>query len=186
MRRKGRGRVVIKTDDATANSLDSSAGATDNEKEDSKQKETEHTLRAAFLSQPKPVPDGLVVVPTWAVAAKAPWTSAREYLIGGNSPLVLLPNRVWVLVESINGELLVEVGVYAGEGGLGEAVFDNETDGDAVAAPAQKKDPRRAVARRYERGGRFASAFFVEERAMSSEELEFELAPGEGDTPLTF
>ena len=59
-------------------------------------------------------------MPTWAVKAKAPFSGAHEYLVGGNSPLALLPGRAWALVESMNDELLVEVGVYAGEGGLGE------------------------------------------------------------------
>ena len=66
---------------------------------------------------PLPPPSGLVVVPTWAVRAKAPFSSAHEYVVGGRSPLTLLPMRAWCLVESINGELLVEVGAYCGEGG---------------------------------------------------------------------
>ena len=64
----------------------------------------------------RPPPTGLVVVPSWAVEAKGPFSSAYEYLVGGNSPLVLLPMRGWCLVESVNDELLVEVGVYAGAG----------------------------------------------------------------------
>ena len=56
------------------------------------------------------------MVPSWAVDAKGPFSSAYEYLVGGNSPLVLLPMRGWCLVESVNDELLVEVGVYAGAG----------------------------------------------------------------------
>ena len=56
------------------------------------------------------------MVPSWAVEAKGPFSSAYEYLVGGNSPLVLLPMRGWCLVESVNDELLVEVGVYAGAG----------------------------------------------------------------------
>ena len=56
------------------------------------------------------------MVPSWAVETKGPFSSAYEYLVGGNAPLVLLPMRGWCLVESVNDELLVEVGVYAGAG----------------------------------------------------------------------
>ena len=42
------------------------------------------------------------------------------------------------------------------------------------------------MARRYERGGRVASAFFVEEREMTKAELDDELEEGEGGKPLTF
>jgi hypothetical protein len=84
-------------------------------------------------------------------------SAAHEYLVGGNSPLALLPLRGWALVESINDEVLIEVGVYVGEGGLGEEGWD-------MSAPeGGESEPRRVIARRYERGGRFASAFFVEE-----------------------
>ena len=131
--------------------------------------------------RPRPPPEGLIVVPTWAVKAKAPFSGAHEYLVGGNSPLALLPGRAWALVESMNDELLVEVGVYAGEGGLGE------DDGwDPRATEGGESEPRRVMARRYERGGRFASAFFVEESRMTAAELEFERDEGEGGKPLTF
>ena len=129
----------------------------------------------------RPPPEGLVVVPTWAVAVKAPFTSAHEYVLGPNSPLTLLPMRAWVLVEAIGDELLVECGIYAGRGGLGE-------DGGWVPAATEGGDsePRRAAARRYERNGRFASAFFVEESRMTAEELENEKEDGEGGKPLYF
>ena len=130
--------------------------------------------------KPRPPPEGLVVVPSWAVQAKAPFSSAHEYLVGGNSPLALLPLRAWALVESINDELLVEVGVYAGEGGLGESGFD------AGAKEGGTSEPRRVIARRYERGGRFASAFFVEESRMTEAELEVEKEDGEGGKPMYF
>ena len=109
----------------------------------------------------RPPPEGLIVVPTWAVRAKGPFSSAYEYLVGGKSPLVLLPMRGWCLVESVGkDELLVEVGVYAGPGGLEEDWHD------MAATEGGESEPRRVAARRYERGGRFASAFFVEESRM--------------------
>ena len=84
-------------------------------------------------------------------------------------------------VEAIGDELLVECGIYAGRGGLGE-------DGGWVPAATEGGDsePRRAAARRYERNGRFASAFFVEESRMTAEELENEKEDGEGGKPLYF
>ena len=145
---------------------------------------------ALLRSLPKPAPDGLVVVPTWAARAKAQLTSAHEYLVGGQSPLVLLPRRTWVLVESVGDELLVEAGAYAGEKGLGFSDFLSDDDdvggGGGGREASLKNTPRRAVARRYERGGRFASAFFVEEREMTKAELDDELEEGEGGKPLTF
>ena len=74
----------------------------------------------------------------------------------------------------MNDELLVEVGVYAGEGGLGE-------DGgwDPRATEGGASEPRRVMARRYDRGGRFASAFFVEESRMTSAESRLERDEGE-------
>jgi len=74
----------------------------------------------------------------------------------------------------------VEVGLYAGAGGLGEE------DWDMVAKEGGNSEPRRVIARRYERGGRFASAFFVEESRMTAEELEVEKGEGEGANPLYF
>ena len=129
----------------------------------------------------RPPPQGLIVVPTWAVSAKGPFSSAYEYLVGGKSPLVLLPMRMWCLVESVGrDELLVEVGVYAGPGGLDEDWHDLAlTEGGG-------SEPRRVAARRYERGGRFASAFFVEESRMTKAELEQEKGEGEGGNPLYF
>jgi hypothetical protein len=138
-----------------------------------------------LLALPKPEPRDLVVVPTWAVRAKAPFTSAHEYVVGGASPLVLLPRKTWVLVESVGDEVLVEAGAFAGEHGLGFSdFFDREEEEEDEDAPRRR--PRRAVARRYERGGRFASAFFVEEREMTKAELDDELEEGEGGKPLTF
>ena len=129
----------------------------------------------------RPPPEGLIVVPTWAVRAKGPFSSAYEYLVGGKSPLVLLPMRGWCLVESVGkDELLVEVGVYAGPGGLEEDWHD------MAATEGGESEPRRVAARRYERGGRFASAFFVEESRMTAEELEQEKGEGEGGNPLYF
>lgn len=129
----------------------------------------------------RPPPEGLIVVPTWAVRAKGPFSSAYEYLVGGKSPLVLLPMRGWCLVESVGkDELLVEVGVYAGPGGLDEDWHDT------TATEGGGSEPRRVAARRYERGGRFASAFFVEESRMTKEELEQEKGEGEGGNPLYF
>jgi hypothetical protein len=168
---------------------------TETESPEAKRRREEDERRAredALLrSLPKPAPDGLVVVPTWAVKAKAPFTSAHEYLVGGQSPLVLLPRRTWVLVESVGDELLVEAGAYAGEKGLGFSDFlaDDDDDGGGGGGGREaslKNTPRRAVARRYERGGRFASAFFVEEREMTKAELDDELEEGEGGKPLTF
>jgi hypothetical protein len=104
-----------------------------------------------------------------------------------------LPRRTWVLVESVGDELLVEAGAYAGEKGLGFSDFlsdDDDDDGGGGVGSGDgaslKNTPRRAVARRYERGGRFASAFFVEEREMTKAELDDELEEGEGGKPLTF
>ena len=177
-KKKGRGRVVIKTDTGVTKT-----GTVSQSEQDEKDLEEKEELeKKRLLSLPKPDPEGLVVVPTWAVAAKAPFTSAHEYVVGGNSPLALLPGRLWVLVESVNDELLIECGVYCGDGGLGESGYELAENGDVEV----NTDHRRAVARRYERGGRFASAFFVEERVMSKAELEDELEPGEGDKPLTF
>ena len=129
----------------------------------------------------RPPPQGLIVVPTWAVSAKGPFSSAYEYLVGGKSPLVLLPMRMWCLVESVGrDELLVEVGVYAGPGGLDEDWHD------VALTEGGGSEPRRVAARRYERGGRFASAFFVEESRMTKAELEQEKGEGEGGNPLYF
>ena len=150
---------------------------------------------------PKPPPEGLVVVPSWAVQAKAPFSSAHEYLVGGNSPLALLPLRAWCLVESIGDEVLIEVGVYAGVGGLNETDPEKKKingggDGDGGggddslfdmnATEGGTSEPRRVIARRYERGGRFASAFFVEESRMTEAELEVEKEDGEGGKPMYF
>ena len=163
---------------------DANAATRATPEEEREKKENERATRelAELRALPKPAPRGLVVVPTWAVRARAPFTSAHEYLVGGNSPLVLLPRNTWVLVESVGDELLVEAGAYAGVGGLG---FSDFLD-DAEDAEGAARAPRRAAARRYERGGRFASAFFVEEREMSKAELEDELEEGEGGKPLTF
>ena len=65
-------------------------------------------------------------------------------------------------------------------GGLDEVGFDS------AAKEGGGSEPRRVAARRYERGGRFASAFFVEESRMTREELEQEKGEGEGGNPLYF
>ena len=65
-------------------------------------------------------------------------------------------------------------------GGLDEVGFDSAAKEGGGSAP------RRVAARRYERGGRFASAFFVEETEMTKAELDDELEEGEGGKPLTF
>jgi len=65
-------------------------------------------------------------------------------------------------------------------GGLDEVGFDS------AAKEGGGSEPRRVAARRYERGGRFASAFFVEEARMTREELEQEKGEGEGGNPLYF
>ena len=58
---------------------------------------------------------------------------------------------------------------------------------DANATEGGETEPRRIAARRYERGGRFASAFFfVEESRMMKEELELEAEEGEKGKPLMF
>ena len=176
--RVGRGRVRRSGSDESEPSTPTQSS------EDSKDEPTREDVEPAsspMTRRPRPPPEGLIVVPTWAVKAKAPFSGAHEYLVGGNSPLALLPGRAWALVESMNDELLVEVGVYAGEGGLGE-------DGgwDPRATEGGASEPRRVMARRYERGGRFASAFFVEESRMTSAELEVERDEGEGGNSLTF
>ena len=78
------------------------------------------------------------------------------------------------------GVFYLQVGVYAGAGGLDEPGFD------PAAKEGGGSEPRRVAARRYERGGRFASAFFVEESRMTREELEQEKGEGEGGNPLYF
>ena len=110
-------------------------------------------------------------------------------MVGGASPLVLLPRKTWVLVESVGDEVLVEAGAFAGEHGLGFSDFfdaEEEQMTSPASTDAPRRRPRRAVARRYERGGRFASAFFVEETEMTKAELDDELEEGEGGKPLTF
>ena len=189
-RGKARGVVVVKrdgekgtrelTNDVTQNLPDTTP------EEEARMKEAAERARedAALLALPKPEPRDLVVVPTWAVRAKAPFTSAHEYVVGGASPLVLLPRKTWVLVESVGDEVLVEAGAFAGEHGLGFSDFFDREEEEEEDAPRRR--PRRAVARRYERGGRFASAFFVEETEMTKAELDDELEEGEGGKPLTF
>ena len=188
-RGKARGVVVVKrdgekgtrelTNDVTQNLPETTP------EEEARMKEAAERARedAALLALPKPEPRDLVVVPTWAVRAKAPFTSAHEYVVGGASPLVLLPRKTWVLVESVGDEVLVEAGAFAGEHGLG---FSDFFDQEEEEEDAPRRRPRRAVARRYERGGRFASAFFVEETEMTKAELDDELEEGEGGKPLTF
>ena len=194
---KARGKVAVKRDGENENAKTKpprNVSANVDEKappggslssEERRKREDERLAKetAELRALPKPAPRGLVVVPTWAVRARAPFTSAHEYLVGGNSPLVLLPKNAWALVESVGDELLVEAGAYAGADGLGFSDFLD--DGDDAAEEARAR-PRRAAARGYERGGRFASAFFVEEREMTKAELDDELEEGEGGKPLTF
>ena len=102
-------------------------------------------------------PEGIIVVPWWAVKSPSSWAQGGEYIVGGNSPLIFLPGNIWVLVESVDDQLVLECGRY--DGGLpGPELADVE---------------RRVIARRY-RKGRFASAFFVRERQLDSVELEEE------------
>ena len=188
-RGKARGVVVVKRDgEKGTRELTKNVNEPDTTpEEEARMKEAAERARedAALLALPKPEPRDLVVVPTWAVRAKAPFTSAHEYVVGGASPLVLLPRKTWVLVESVGDEVLVEAGAFAGEHGLGFSdFFDREEEEEEEGAPRRR--PRRAVARRYERGGRFASAFFVEETEMTKAELDDELEEGEGGKPLTF
>jgi len=102
-------------------------------------------------------PEGMLVVPWWAVKSPSSWAMGGEYVIGGNSPLVFLPNHIWVLVESVDDQLVVECGRYD-QGPPGAVIDDTE---------------RRVVARRY-RKGRFASAFFVRERRLDPRERDEE------------
>ena len=191
-RGKARGVVVVKRDgEKGTHELTKNVNEPDTTlDEEARMKEAAERARedAALLALPKPEPRDLVVVPTWAVRAKAPFTSAHEYVVGGASPLVLLPRKTWVLVESVGDEVLVEAGAFAGADGLGfSRFFDAEEERGALASmDAPRRRPRRAVARRYERGGRFASAFFVEETEMTKAELDDELEEGEGGKPLTF
>ena len=104
-------------------------------------------------------PEGLLVVPWWAVKSPASWAQGGEYILGGNSPLVFLPFYTWVLVESIDDQLVLECGRYTD----GPPIDDAETDDTS----------RRVIARRY-RKGRFASAFFVEERRLDRAERDAE------------
>jgi len=188
-RGKARGVVVVKRDgEKGTRELTKNVNEPDTTpEEEARMKEAAERARedAVLLALPKPEPRDLVVVPTWAVRAKAPFTSAHEYVVGGASPLVFLPRKTWVLVESVGDEVLVEAGAFAGEHGLGFSdFFDREEEEEDEDAPRRR--PRRAVARRYERGGRFASAFFVEETEMTKAELDDELEEGEGGKPLTF
>ena len=191
-RGKARGVVVVKRDgEKGTRELTKNVNEPDTTpEEEARMKEAAERARedAVLLALPKPEPRDLVVVPTWAVRAKAPFTSAHEYVVGGASPLVLLPRKTWVLVESVGDEVLVEAGAFAGADGLGfSQFFDAEEErGDLASTDAPRRRPRRAVARRYERGGRFASAFFVEETEMTKAELDDELEEGEGGKPLTF
>jgi hypothetical protein len=102
-------------------------------------------------------PEGMLVVPWWAVKSPSSWAMGGEYVLGGNSPLVFLPNHIWVLVESVDDQLVVECGRY--DQGPPSAMIDDTE--------------RRVVARRY-RKGRFASAFFVRERRLDPRERDEE------------
>ena len=104
-------------------------------------------------------PEGLLVVPWWAVKSPASWAQGGEYILGGNSPLVFLPFYTWVLVESIDDQLVLECGRY--------------TDGPPIDDAENDDTSRRVIARRY-RKGRFASAFFVEERRLDRAERDAE------------
>lgn len=179
-RRVGRGKVKRNGKKTDLSEEEEAAAATTEAEAQAKASAEEAKTNAEPLRKPRPPPSGLIVVPTWAVQAKASFSSAYEYVVGGNSPLVLLPMRAWCLVESLNDEVLVEAGIFAGEGGLGEGGWDMR------AAEGGESEPRRVIARRYERGGRFASAFFVEESRMTAEELEAEKGEGEGGNPLYF
>ena len=108
-------------------------------------------------------------------------SSAHEYVVGGRSPLTLLPMRAWCLVESINGELLVEGRASSAARG-GSARTEG---GTRTRRKGGESEPRRVAARRYERGGRFASAFFVGgESRMTEEELASRRRRGRRGKPL--
>ena len=95
------------------------------------------------------------MVPWWAVKSDSSWASAPEYAVGGNSPLVLLPKRSWILIESAsNDEVIIEIGMYTQ---------------DSVKSELKRK----VMARRYKRG-RLASCYFVTEHQLSQEEIEEE------------
>jgi len=102
-------------------------------------------------------PEGMIVVPWWAVKSPSSWSMGGEYIVGGNSPLLFLPNNMWVLVESVDDQLVIECGRY--DQGAPGRDFD-ETE-------------RRVIARRY-RKGRFASTFFIRECRLDPEEREDE------------
>ena len=100
-------------------------------------------------------PEGLVVVPWWAVKSDSSWASAPDYAAGGSSPLVLLPKRSWILIVSANeDEFIIEMGMYTQ---------------DSVKSELRRK----VMARRYKHG-RLASCYFVTERQLSREEVEEE------------
>jgi len=116
---------------------------------------SERARRDAKRSSVDNILDGLVVVPWWAVKSDSSWASAPEYAVGGNSPLVLLPKRSWILIESAsNDEVIIEIGMYTQ---------------DSVKSELKRK----VMARRYKRG-RLASCYFVTERQLSQEEIEEE------------
>ena len=121
------------------------------------EKEAAEARARAELEAATREPEGLIVVPWWAVKSPTSWSMAGEYVLGGNSPLVFLPNNMWVLVESVDNQLVVECGRYD-QGAPSFELDDTE---------------RRVIARRY-RKGRFASAFFVRERRLDPREREEE------------
>jgi len=96
-------------------------------------------------------PSGLLVVPWWAVKSNSSWASAPEYVVGGNSPLILLPKRSWILIESrSDDDFIIEIGLYSRQ---------------------KSHQNRRVMARRYSKG-RLQSCFFVKERRLTNEEVE--------------
>lgn len=121
------------------------------------EKEAAETRAREELEAATREPEGMIVVPWWAVKSPTSWSMAGEYVLGGNSPLVFLPNNMWVLVESVDNQLVVECGRYD-QGAPSFELDDTE---------------RRVIARRY-RKGRFASAFFVRERRLDPREREEE------------
>ena len=105
-----------------------------------------------------------------------------QYVVGGASPLVLLPRKTWVLVESVGDEVLVEAGAFAGADGLGfSRFFDAEEERAPSPRWTRRDEGPGARWRGGTSGGRFASAFFVEETEMTKAELDDELEEGEGE-----
>ena len=118
-------------------------------------------------------PAGVVLVPWWAVRSPTSWAAGSEYVVGGASPLLLLPMRMWALVESDGDGLVIEAGQFADVPGAPPVRFEDD-----------RGTGRRVMARRYNEG-RLASVFVVAEAQISDEELrEEQLAAEKADVTL--